>query len=363
MRGENNNMGNPYSNLKIFRHKEYLDAIEKGEWKAPIYIRLKPTNICNHHCAYCTYGSGNTNQKTENRDIVNHRDMIPWDKMEEILSDIVKMGVKAITFSGGGEPLTYPKISEAARFLIDNGVDLSIITNGELLCGERAQAFKKAKWVRISFDSPNEEEYCALRGLRAQDFQKVVNNISDFAKMKNDECVLGINFVIGKANYRRVYEAAKLLKSLGVNNVKFAALVDNQPNYHIDIKDDVIGQIHRAIDNFQDENFRIINNYENDWMDKNFTGVPLNVCYTCRLVTVIAADQRVYLCHTQAYDSHAMVGELKEQSFEKLWFSEEIRKKLESLNPSKDCRSNCVYEGRNSVIQSYFDSSEHINFI
>lgn len=43
-------MGNPYSSLKIFHHKDALDSLERKEHRAPIYIRLKPTNFCNHHC-------------------------------------------------------------------------------------------------------------------------------------------------------------------------------------------------------------------------------------------------------------------------------------------------------------------------
>ncbi len=356
-------MGNPYSNLKIFRHKDYLDAIEVGEWKAPIYIRLKPTNYCNHHYSYCTYGSGNTSNKTGNRDIIDHKSIIPWPKMQEILRDIVDMGVKAVTFSGGGEPLTYKKIVEAAKFLDDNGVDISLITNAELLYGERREAFRHAKWVRVSFDSPNEKEYCQLRGLVPEDFRHVIKNIGGFAEEKKDDCVLGVNFVIGKGNYKRVYEAAELLKDLGVDNVKFAALIDNQPNYHQEIKDNVIEQIHNAINDFGDEHFQVINNYENDWNDKNFSAVPFDKCYTCRLVTVIGADQKVYLCHTQAYDSSAVVGDIKDIGFKELWYSEETRERLEKLCPNLDCHCNCVYESRNQAILGYFDSNKHINFI
>lgn len=356
-------MGNPYSNLKIFRHKDYLDAIEKGDWKPPIYIRLKPTNICNHHCAYCTYGSGGTQQKTENRDIVDHRSMIPWEKMQELVADMVEMSVKAVTFSGGGEPLTYPRIHDVAESLATGGIDISLISNGELLDGERAEAFYNAKWVRISFDSPNEGEFCTIRGVGPKSFQRVITNIRDFAVNKSKGCVLGVNFVISKANYNRVYEAALLLKDLGVDNVKFAAVIDNSLGYHTEIKDQVIEQIHKAVAILSDDHFRIINNYENDWMDKNFSGISTPHCYTCRLVTVIAADQRVYLCHTQAYDSHAVVGDISNKRFKDLWFSEETKTRMISLNPQTDCRSNCVYEMRNEAIQGYLDSNVHINFI
>ncbi len=356
-------MGNPYSNLKIFHHTEKLEAIRNGEQPAPVYIRLKPTNLCNHHCAYCTYGSGSTDRKTENRDDIDHHSMIPWEKLREIIEDMGEIGVKAVTLSGGGEPLIYPHILDALQLFREKGIELSLISNGELLAGEIAEELYQAKWVRISFDSPNEEEYCTLRNLQPQSFRRVIKNLEEFSRNKCEDCVLGINFVVGKANSHRVYEAAKLLKELGADNVKFAALIDNSPGYHREIKDSVLDQIRRAKEELESSDFRIFNNYENDWMDKNFSEVPLPHCYTCRLVTVIAADQRVYLCHTRAYDSGAVVGDLSKSSLKELWFSEETKRKLADLNPSRECRNFCVYEDRNRLIQSYFDTNQHINFI
>ena len=186
----------------------------------------------------------------------------------------------------------------------------------------------------------------------------------EFAKKKDNDCVLGINYVIGKANYHRVYEAAELLKKRGADNVKFAALIDNQPGYHNEIREEVIDQIHRAKTNLEDDSFMIINNYENDCNDKNFVEQSFPVCYTCRLVTVIAADQKVYFCHTRAYDKDAIVGDISKQSFKEMWFSKKTQDRLLGLNPKRDCRNFCVYEERNKMIQAYYDTDmRHVNFI
>ena len=99
-------------------------------------------------------------------------------------------------------------------------------------------------------------------------------------------------------------------------------------------------------------------------MDKNFHAQPFDTCYTCRLVTVIAADQRVYFCHTRAYDSDAVVGDLHDQSFHDMWFSETTKQRLQSLRPRKDCKNFCVYQQRNELIAAYFDvDMRHVNFI
>ncbi len=114
----------PYSNLKIFAHAQALNDMGDGKRIAPIYIRIKPTNYCNHKCYYCSYADNALGL----RDSVNRQDQIPWEKMQEIVADMKIMGVKAVTFSGGGEPLVYPYIVESMQGILDAGIDLSIIT-------------------------------------------------------------------------------------------------------------------------------------------------------------------------------------------------------------------------------------------
>ncbi len=357
-------MPNPYSKYKVFYHNDILESLKNNTISPPIYIRIKPTNLCNHHCSYCTYGSGNTQQKTSNRDDINHTEMIPWDKMREIISDMGQMGVKAVTLSGGGEPLTYPHILDTVRWMKQNGLELSLISNGQLLAGDVAREFHDAKWVRISFDSPREKEYCALRNLSPHAFHEVCKNIENFAQQKAHDCVLGINFVVNHTNSALVYEAGKFLKDLGVNNVKFAAAVSNVPGYHNNIKDSVIEQIRRAKNELESDSFQVFNNYENDWMDKNFTTQTFSMCYTCRFVTVIASDQKVYLCHTRAYDSKAVLGDLYNKRFQEMWLSSETHKRLRALNPMTDCKNFCVYGEKNKLVAEYLDVDiNHVNFI
>lgn len=132
----------PYSNLKIFDHIDKLnEAVKENKRVAPIYIRIKPTNYCNHKCYYCSYADSALGL----RDSVQKQDQISWEKMQEIISDMKDMGVKAVTFSGGGEPLVYPHIVETMQQVLDAGIDLSIITNGQLLKEERAKVLAKAK--------------------------------------------------------------------------------------------------------------------------------------------------------------------------------------------------------------------------
>ena len=133
-----------YGTSKIFNHPAKLQSFSEGKIAPPIYVRVKPTNVCNHHCYYCAYDSNSPSG-------VDRTLQLPKEKAMEILDDFKEMGVKAVTYSGGGEPLVYPHIIEMMKKTLDYGIDLSMITNGQNLNGEKAELLAKAKWIRISF--------------------------------------------------------------------------------------------------------------------------------------------------------------------------------------------------------------------
>ena len=76
---------------------------------------------------------------------MNQKDQIPEDKMMEIVEDLVNMGVKAVTFSGGGELFLYKPLLEVSKKLIDSGIQIASLTNGSKLEGELAEYFAH-KW-------------------------------------------------------------------------------------------------------------------------------------------------------------------------------------------------------------------------
>ena len=351
----------PYSNLKIFAHAEALNQIGEGRRIAPIYVRIKPTNYCNHKCYYCSYADSELGL----RDSVNRQDQIPWEKMQEIITDMDDMGVKAVTFSGGGEPLVYPYIIDTMKRILKAGIDLSIITNGQLLKGERAEVLTGAKWVRISFDSANAETYAKVRQLPTEAFDEVCNNICRFSKMKQKNCELGINFVINHENCGQVYEMAQMVKELGANHIKYTARVTKDLFiYHEPFKHNVIEQIHKAKTELGDENFRIINKYEGDFDSALLFQRCYDKCYINRIFTVIAADSRVYFCHDKAYVKSGVVGDLKNQSFKDLWFSEETVRRYQEFDSQKECKHHCVYDDRNELLNTFYSlDRNHINFI
>jgi radical SAM protein with 4Fe4S-binding SPASM domain len=284
--------------------------------------------------------------------------------MLEIISDFKDIGVKAVTFSGGGEPLLYPYIEEAMEAVLEAGIDLSIITNGTLLTGRKAELLSKAKWVRISEESGCAKTYSDIRGVREDAFDQLCANIKKFAKIKNADCELGVNYVIGPKNYKEVYTTGKRMQSLGVNHIKYTALMSTDAEkMHAPFKQEVIEQIHKLIEENK-TNFRIINLYESDFDSNAVFGRNYDFCGIKDYVTVIAANSKIYYCHDKAYLSQGEIGDISNKSFKEVWFSDETTKKFAEFNPQKLCQHHCVYDDRNELLNHYYSlDNQHINFI
>lgn len=351
--------GTPYNNLKIFAHLDELQKVKNKERVAPIYVRIKPTNRCNQNCYYCHY----KNPYLE-LDQYQPNDEVSREKMMELIADFKEIGVKAVTFSGGGEPLLYPYIEEAMDTVLKAGIDLSIITNGSLLYGRNAELLSQAKWVRISLESGCAKTYSKIRGVTEEAFILLCDNIRKFAGIKNSACELGVNFVVGPENYQEVYQAGRLVQRLGADHIKYTALMSNDAEkMHARFKAGVIDQIHRLIDE-NEMDFKIINLYESDFESNAVFGRNYNLCGIKDYVTVVAANSKIYYCHDKAYLSQGEVGDIAQRSFKEVWFSDETTQKFLSFNPQEKCQHHCVYDDRNELLNHYYTlDDQHVHFI
>mgnify|MGYP000448038868 CR=1 FL=1 len=206
-------MGNVYSNSKMFHYHDKLDDIQAGRLSAPIHVRLKPTNFCTHRCYYCCY----RNDELYLSERMNEREKIGREKMQELISDLGQMGVKAVTLTGGGEPLCYRYIVETIQGLLDAGIKVAMLTHGGLLKGEVAELLaRRAVWVRISMDAADRQTYAKNRGVALEEFDRVCENIRNFADVEGRKCVLGLNLIVAKDNSADVLDFFRMAKELDI---------------------------------------------------------------------------------------------------------------------------------------------------
>lgn len=352
-------MKNVYNHSKLAFHPEKLKALAKKEITAPIYVRVKPTNKCNHHCFYCSYDPDFGYILSER---LKRNDEIPKEKIMEILDDFKDSGVKAVTYSGGGEPLIYPYIEDTLKKTLENKIDLSIITNGQKLNEERAELLSQSEWVRVSTECIDSKTFSEIRRVPEKLFYELIDNLRAFAKIKSADCELGINFVINEKNFNKVYISAKFFKELGVNHIKFSPLYTprNFLEYHAPFKEKVIEQIKKS-KNLEDSNFAIYSTYENDFELAGIHERKYSRCFIMETVPVIAADSVIYFCHDKAYANTGILASIKNRSFKEAWFSKEAAEIFKNFDAKKQCGHHCTGDCRNLSIQTMINDLENID--
>lgn len=356
-------MANLYTKLKIFHYQTKVDSLVRDTEAilAPIHIRIKPTNICNHRCWYCAYKAEGLQL---GKDMVIN-DSIPLPKMMEIISDISEMGVKAVTFSGGGEPFCYPYLTEAVKELIKHKIGFATLTNGALFCAEAAELFAHhGTWVRVSMDGWDDESYMKYRQVKDGEFTKIINNIRAFKALRG-KCFLGVSFILDKDNHTHFYEVASLLKSIGVDSVKVSPCIvantsEGNNEYHDPFFREAEEIIKKAVCDLADKSFELSNFYHRQEISfkKDYDWCPY-----LQILPIIGADLNVYSCQDKAYNIDCgLIGSIKDVRFKDFWFKDKA--KFFKIKPSCDCSHHCVADGKNRLVLEYLEAdSKHLGFV
>lgn len=356
-------MGLLYTKMKIFRFKDKIHSLPQTADKimSPVHIRIKPTNICAHNCWYCAYRVNNLQLGKD----MKKRDYIPKEKMLEIINDVVDMGVKAVTFSGGGDPFYYPYLLETVKKLSQTSVKFAALTNGAKLQGELAEIFAHyGTWLRVSMDGWDDESYSSYRRVPKGEFTKVMSNMENFKKI-GGKCYLGVSLIVDKSNAPHIYKFIKRLKNIGVDSVKISPCIvsnDGVENnkYHQPIFEEVKEQVKKAIENLAENKFEVFDAYHElgEKFKKEYTWCPY-----IQILPVIGADLNIYSCHDKAYNlDEGLIGCIKNQRFKDFWFSD--KSKFFKINPSVHCNHHCVANTKNKLILDYLDADkEHLEFV
>jgi MoaA/NifB/PqqE/SkfB family radical SAM enzyme len=356
-------MGNKYSMMKVFHFKDKVDSLPRSVDTVlpPLHIRIKPINACNHNCGYCAYRASSLQLGKD----MKISDSIPKQKMLEITEDIIDMGVKAITFSGGGEPLFYPHMADVLRRFADSTVQFATLTNGALLKGEVAELFAMhGAWVRISMDGWDNASYTRYRGCPDGEYDRILSNIQSFKKFGGPS-YLGVNYVIDKENVSHIFEASRRVKEAGVDSLKISACVvdnDGAKNnaYHKPFYDLAREQIDRVVSELAEPGFEVFDSYHllDACFEKSYSWCPF-----IQVLPVIGADQNVYSCHDKAYNlDEGLIGSIKDVGFKEFWMKG--KGKFFKINPSRHCNHHCVVNSRNKMLLEYLETDrEHLGFV
>ena len=162
-------------------------------------VCLYLTNACNLRCRHCFASAGRT-----------HTNELTTQEILRLIDDLAKMNVKELCCFGG-EPLLRKDVFELCHRGKENGITVSLITNGTLIDRHMAtkigEAFDK---VQVSLDGL-EHQNDALRGQGS--FAEAVQGI---IHLLNCGVEVVVNTVISKYNIDTLVEYVGFLAKIGV---------------------------------------------------------------------------------------------------------------------------------------------------
>lgn len=340
---------NKYSDFKIFGFPDKINSLREDRITAPIHVRIKPTNICMHKCPFCPY------QRKE-RENISLRDSIPLNEMENIISGLYEMGTKAITITGGGEPLIYPHIKEMFNLVLFYDFDFGVNTNGQKILNY-LEYLQFSNWVRVSADYWDKESFTASRGVSEIFYGKILKGIQELSSTK---CDVGINFIVTQENHRHLYDAASIFMDVGAKSIRFApVMVKNYAEYHSPINSVVIDSINNIIGDPKFTDIEIYSSYNENINTRR----PYTRCFSQEITPVIGSDLNVYRCHFTAYEPHGLIGNIKDAiSFQNLWSFARTRDNILQYRPDIHCKHFCPNDGKNILLNNIV-STNNDNFV
>lgn len=341
--------------IKILNHWETLNAVFEGQNPPPITCGFDPSSLCNHDCVWCTY-----------RDVKERKStMMSAEIMFHLIQELGKGGVKAITFTGGGEPLMNPATIEGMYRAQKAGLEIGLITNGGLMQNACRAVVDTCTFLRISLDAATHKTHTLLhkpKNLSRDNFNKILENIETVINLRkkiDKNLTVGISFLVHSYNYLEIYEATALAKKLGVDYIQIRpalpwtgeSLRKAQPQFWLVIRESIKKSLELENDKFHV--FSILH---------KFTKRTYAHCLAHNLISIIGADCNVYLCCQFRGDSRFSFGNFREKSFFEIWGSKERQKVIRHINLEK-CPP-CRYNEYNELLD-YLSNKErfHKNFL
>ena len=260
---------------------------------------------------------------------------MPFEDFKRYVVRLQSLGVKGIILTGGGEPTINPDFDKITAWLEECGIDHGINTNfvKYVEC--------KPRYLKISIDAGDEEEYCKLRGV--DKFGQVVENLQRYLKWR-DEVGADTNVIIqclptSKEQAERFYRAFKDVPGVslqfrpfeGQNPVISPAETDEVVNY--------ISNIARAGKN-------VGKSFKFDMMGKRFSK-----CYANWSVVCLRHDGMVlYCCHRP----DAVIGHIMEDGI--------LDRKASFEVDMAKCDVPCRLSGANAYLESLITERDR-NFV
>jgi MoaA/NifB/PqqE/SkfB family radical SAM enzyme len=178
-------------------------------------FQVEPSLECNLECVMCPW--------TELRPEAAR---MSWDTFTRIAEYFPL--TQGVDFTGGGEPITHPRLAEMVRVAKQAGCEVGFSSNGTLLDPGLAATLVSLgqDWISFSVDAATAETYERIR--QGAEFETVMRNIETLRDIKiarrSKVPKMMLVFVMMHENFHELLAYVELAHELGVEQIIFKNL-------------------------------------------------------------------------------------------------------------------------------------------
>ena len=346
---------------KLIWHLDRVLEWEERRVIAPVYVEVSPVSYCNHKCIFC--GIDFAKKKGVQLDT---------EMFCKSLAEMGKANIKSIMFAGEGEPLLHKSMPRFVKVAKDNGIDVSLTTNGSMEnCKSWDEILTYLTWIRFSVDAGSSETYCKVHGIQEGLFDKTIKNIKKAVEIKKEhnlDVTVGVQFLIMQENLHDIENAISLFHKIEVDYISLKPYsLHPQMINKMDViyTKETIERIQRIVDEYQPK-MDII--FRKDTMER-YMDKEKNIdhCFALPFGGYLSSNGDFYTCSVFIGDDRFKVGNIYKEGMESIIYGDARRESIEygenKLCVDKECRLNCRMTRVNEFLELLREKPEHINFI
>ena len=166
----------PFEFKTLIDYEKAKEFVHDKKMPTPRFSNMYITSFCSQNCEYCEYGDEN-----------KKGGFMPTERILKNIDEVYELGVRAIDFCGGGEPLLHPDIIKILEHCNKKKIVIGLYTNFAIKNDKLLKTItENCSYIRVSLDTFNNETYNSIRRPKhtKYSFSQVEENFKRIIKLK-----------------------------------------------------------------------------------------------------------------------------------------------------------------------------------
>lgn len=278
------------------------------------------------------------------------------ERLLALVEEFQACGVKGVEITGGGEPTIHHAFPAFVHALVDAGIKVGVISNGQGWKPDTIAALARCTFLRVSMSSLNEDVHRKIRNPKAKGWKgsaaRVLVNVARVAALPGPaDRRIGIGVTIEAANWEELPEFPFAVREAGADNLRLTYVwVDNDAEVYGPIEAGIQEAVVRTRAEAARHGIEVFG--PNEWREYQIAGnASFDKCSYGLFVCNITADGRLWPCCIQRWVDGWSYGNVMEQRFDEIMLSRERNDFVRSIDVKK-CMP-CIFFDKNRDLQPY----------